>query len=90
MENFLFSLDPKYEPITPFITNEKESFNLPVTVIKEGKILYNNLEETNKDESWIISNLKTSYQTDVKNVILATVDSKNNLKVFYINKLFTT
>lgn len=76
-------LDPKYEPITPFHYQMKtESFNLPVTVIKEGKILYNNLEETNKDESWIISNLKTSYQTDVKNVILATVDSKNNLKVF--------
>ncbi|MEG0772093.1 DUF421 domain-containing protein [Clostridium sp.] len=76
-------LHPKYEPITPsFYQMETEPFSLPSAVIKDGKINFEELTQIQKDENWIISNLKNSYQTEVKNVLLATVDSKGNLKVF--------
>ena len=76
-------LHPKYEPITPSSLNiEAETFNLSKMVIKEGKINFKELKEFNKDESWIVSKLENLYKTEVKNVLLASLDNKDNLKVF--------
>lgn len=76
-------LDPKYEPITPSSLNiEIEPFNLSRTIIKEGKINFKELKELNKNEDWIVSKLESLYHTGVKNVLLATLDNKDNLKVF--------
>lgn len=76
-------LHPKYDPITPSSLNIKsEPFNLPRMVIKEGKINFKELKELHKDESWIISKLESLYQTELKNVLLASLDNKDNLKVF--------
>ena len=76
-------LHPKYEPITPSSLNiEAEPFNLPRMVIKEGKINFKELKELHKDESWIVSKLESLYQTELKNVLLASLDNKDNLKVF--------
>lgn len=77
---FLF---PEYEPITPSSLNiETEPFSLPQTIIKEGKINFKELKILHKDEDWVISKLENLYQTEVKNVLLATLDNKDNLKVF--------
>ena len=76
-------LDPKYEPITPSTLNiEIEPFNLSKTIIKEGKINFKELKELNKNEDWIVSKLESLYHTGVKNVLPATLDNKDNLKVF--------
>ncbi|MEG1131995.1 MAG: DUF421 domain-containing protein [Romboutsia sp.] len=76
-------LHPQYEPITPSSLHiETEPFNFPRTIIKEGKINFNELKELHKDEAWVVSKLENLYQTGVKNVLLATLDNKNNLKVF--------
>lgn len=76
-------LDPKYEPITPAACQmETEPFDMPKIVIKDGKINFKLLEQIPKDEDWVISNLERLYQTDIKNVLLATLDNKDNLKVF--------
>jgi uncharacterized membrane protein YcaP (DUF421 family) len=78
-----FFLDPRYEPLTPDYFQMKASpFDLPRIIIKEGKINPKELQQSQKDEAWVISSLEKLYQTEVKNVLLATVDSKNNLKVF--------
>ena len=37
---------------------------------------------TPRDEGWVVLSLKNLYQTEVKNVLLATLDNKDNLKVF--------
>ncbi|WP_413298954.1 DUF421 domain-containing protein [Bacillus sp. 1P10SD] len=77
-------LDPKYQPITPSTMQIKtEPFDLPRTIIKEGKINSNELLQIQKDEDWVISKLENLYQTDIKNVLLATVDKNDNLKVFF-------
>ena len=76
-------LHPKYEPITPsHYQMETEPFDLPKIIIKEGKIDSKELKQIQKNEDWIVSSLQNLYQTEVKNVLLATVDNKGNLKVF--------
>lgn len=76
-------LHPKYEPITPSsLQMETESFNLPRTFIKEGKINFKELNQIYRDEAWVVSCLESLYQTEVKNVLLATIDNKGNIKVF--------
>ncbi len=76
-------LDPKYEPLTPAACQmETEPFELPKTIIKEGKINSKELQQTQKDEAWVVSSLERLYQAEVKNVLLATLDTKDNLKVF--------
>ncbi|RFU67303.1 DUF421 domain-containing protein [Peribacillus saganii] len=78
-----FFLDPKYEPITPAILQmETEPFDLPRTIIKEGKINYEELQQTKRDEAWVTTRLERLYQIEVKNVLLATLNAKDNLKVF--------
>ncbi|CAM4015292.1 DUF421 domain-containing protein [Mesobacillus zeae] len=80
---FSVFLDPKYESITPASFQMKtEPFDLPRTVIKEGKIIFEELNKIQKDIGWVSSTLESSYQTQVKNVLLATIDRKDNLKVF--------
>ncbi|HZG70077.1 MAG TPA: DUF421 domain-containing protein [Chondromyces sp.] len=76
-------LSPKYEPLTPASFQMKtEPFDLPRTIIKEGKINFKELKQAHKDENWVVSNLERLYQTDVKNVLLATIDKKDHLTVF--------
>ncbi|MBU3160759.1 DUF421 domain-containing protein [Clostridium frigoris] len=76
-------LHPKYEPITPSLFQiETEPFNLPSTIIKEGKIISKELIQIHRDEGWVISCLENLYKTEVKNVLLGTLDKKGNLKVF--------
>lgn len=80
---FSVFLDPKYEPLTPsFMKLETQPFDFPKTIIKEGKINSKELKQIQKSEEWVISNLNLLYQTEVKNVLLATLDKQNNLKVF--------
>ncbi|MBU3136768.1 DUF421 domain-containing protein [Clostridium gasigenes] len=76
-------LHPKYEPITPSsLQLETEPFDLPRTIIKEGKINLKELNQIHRDEVWVASSLENLYQTEIKNVLLATLDKKGNLRVF--------
>lgn len=80
---FSVFLDPKYEALTPsFMKLETQPFDFPKTIIKEGKINSRELKQIQKSEEWVISNLNLLYQTEVKNVLLATLDKQDNLKVF--------
>jgi uncharacterized membrane protein YcaP (DUF421 family) len=76
-------LDPKYNPLTPANYQlATEPFDLPKLIIKDGKLELKELKKINKDEQWVVSNLKMQYQTEIKNVLLATIDNKENLKIF--------
>lgn len=76
-------LDPKYAPTTPSTFNiNVEPFDPPKTIIKEGKIALHVLQQLNKDDRWLIDTLRSHHQTEVSNVLLATIDNKNSLKVF--------
>jgi uncharacterized membrane protein YcaP (DUF421 family) len=76
-------LDPKYEPVTPSDLQITTSpFEMPRTIIKEGKFNVKELHKCHKDENWVVTRLETRFQTCVKNVLLATLDQNDHLKVF--------
>lgn len=76
-------LDPQYESITPSTYQlHTEPFDLPKTIIKEGKIDFHVLKQINKEEKWLIETLMDHHRIEVKNVLLATIDRTYNLNVF--------
>jgi uncharacterized membrane protein YcaP (DUF421 family) len=76
-------LYPQYQPVSPAdLTLAIKPFDFPRTIIKERKIDYNELQHLGKDETWILNKLKTTHNINVKDVLLATIDSNENLKIF--------
>lgn len=59
---------------------------LCANIIIDGKIMYKNLEEVNKNEEWIKNELKIRGK-ELKNILLATVDINNKLVLFEKNKV---
>lgn len=78
-----FFLDPRYENVTNEALQIKtEPLDFPRIVIKEGIINYKELKQIGKDEVWVVSNVKSLYHTEVKNVLLASLDRRGNMTVF--------
>lgn len=76
-------LEPQYEAITPSTYQlQTEPFDLPRTIIKEGKIDFQVLKQYDKEEEWLLRTLLSKHQTEVKDILLATIDRQHNLKVF--------
>ncbi|WML40994.1 DUF421 domain-containing protein [Neobacillus sp. OS1-2] len=76
-------LDPQHEAITPATYQIKtDPFDLPKTIIKEGKIDFQVLNQVNKEKEWLINTIKDQYKTDINEVLLTTIDNKNKLTVF--------
>jgi uncharacterized membrane protein YcaP (DUF421 family) len=59
-----------------------DPYEHPRTIIKEGTIITSELKEIQKNEEWVTTKLERIYQTSVSNVLLATIDNKDNLKIF--------
>ncbi len=68
--------NPKDLKLTP------EAEKLTVNVVVDGKILEENLKTTGNSEAWLKTELKLNGVKDVGEVLLATCDSKNKLKVY--------
>lgn len=81
-----FFLESQHQPLTPadmqFVTTP---FNLPKTIIKEGQIDFEELNKVGKDEKWVKQQLKSTYNLDVSEILLATIDNQENLKIVMYN-----
>ncbi|MBT2258745.1 DUF421 domain-containing protein [Priestia megaterium] len=79
-----FFLESQYQTLTPKdMKLMTKSFSLPITIIKDGKIDFEELKHTGKDQEWIKNQIRTVHGLDIKNILLATMDDKNNkIKVF--------
>lgn len=73
---------PYQTPTRADISVQSNPFFLPTVLIKEGKIDYHELSKTKHSEQWLMGQLKTTYKLEIKDVLLATMDQKNNLHVF--------
>ncbi|MFD2444361.1 DUF421 domain-containing protein [Bacillus sp. CGMCC 1.16607] len=77
-------LNPQHQPATLADLNlPNKPFYLPKTIIKERKIDFNELQTLGKDEQWLINKIKELYNLKVDDVLLATLDQNENLKVFF-------
>lgn len=78
-----FFLEQKYQTVTKEDLQIKGSkFSLPRTVIKEGKIDINELKKMNKDDLWLRNKIKATYNVEISEILLATVDMNEQLNVF--------
>lgn len=76
-------LYPQYKPITHsnFISTIKP-FDFPKIIIKEQKIVYNELLKLGKDEQWLLNKLKISHNVNLSDILLATIENNDDLKIF--------
>lgn len=57
-------------------------FLFPVPIVKEGQIDMETLNQLGKDEVWLENRIKTSFAVDIKEILLATVDSNDEVRIF--------
>lgn len=75
-------MQPQFEPVTPSdLLLPTKSFSIPEVVVKEGKIKFDALVKMGKDQSWLSAKVKEKVNTEIKNVLLATLDDSGNLHV---------
>ena len=77
---------PEYRPITPKDMNIKVmDEGLCSNVIIDGKVMHNNLKNINKDEKWLMHELKVKGYSDFSKILLAAVDINNKLTIYESN-----
>ncbi len=80
-----FFLIPNFQNVTRNDLNIiPEPFDFPKTVIKEREIDKEVLKEIGKEETWLITTLKTTYQAELSDVLLATIDKNGQITIFFI------
>lgn len=74
-----FFLESQYQTLTPKdMKLMTKSFSFPITIIKDGKIDFEELKQTGKDEDWLKNQIRTVHSLDIKNILLATIDDNND------------
>ncbi len=77
-----FFLSPQLQPLTPEdMQLIKTSFSIPRIIIKEGKVDFDELQQSGKDTTWMKNKL-VIINVDVHDVLLATIDNNDNFKVY--------
>jgi uncharacterized membrane protein YcaP (DUF421 family) len=68
------------KPLTPEDLNISTEYEgLPLSLIMDGKIIYNNLIKANLDIDWLYKELKKHNIDDPKNILFASLDTKGNI-----------
>ena len=78
---------PEYRPITPSdmkIKVNKEG--LCCNAIIDGKIMHNNLKNINKDEKWLMNQLKVKGYSDLSKILLVTIDINEKVVIYERNE----
>lgn len=77
-----FFLSPQHQALTPtdmqLIMNP---FSFPTVVVKEGRVDQESLKNVGKDMDWL-QNKFTLYHVQASDILLATVDDNDNLKIY--------
>jgi len=77
-----FFLSPQLQALTPEdMQLVKKPFSFPVTIIKEGKIDFNALQQTGKDSAWL-ENKFLIFNVNAQDILLATLDGNDDMKIY--------
>lgn len=78
-------MENQYKTLTPADMNLlTQPFSFPIPIIKEGKIDFDVLNQIGKNEKWLRERIK-SYSKNITDILLATIDSNNELKIYLYN-----
>lgn len=81
-----FFLNPQHQALTPAdMKLLSKPFSFPRTIIKEGKIDLDELAQIGKNEMWLKNIIKITYNVDVNDILLATIDDHDNINIFLYN-----
>lgn len=79
-------LKSEYNTVTPSdMKLAIKPFAFPVPIVKEGNIDFNILKEIGKDDVWLKEKIRTVSAVNITDILLATIDNKQNLKIFLYN-----
>lgn len=79
-------LDSQYQTVTPAdLKLATKPFFFPHTVVKEGKIIPKELDKIGKDANWLKDQINNTYHVDIHNILLATVDDNDTVKICLYN-----
>ena len=79
-------LDSQYQTVTPSDLHlVTKPFHFPSPIIKEGKIMFKELDRMGKDSSWLKNEIKQTYNLDIHDILLATIDNNDNVKICLYN-----
>ncbi len=77
-----FFLSPQFQALTPEdMQLVKKPFSFPKIIIKEGKIDFNELHQTGKDNTWL-ENKFSIFNVKARDILLATIDNNDELKIY--------
>ena len=77
---------PEYRPLTPQDMKIKvSSESLCANIIIDSKIMHKNLENMNKDEKWLLKELKVKGYSDLSKILLATLDINEKVVIYEKN-----
>ena len=77
-----FFLSPQFQALTPEdMQLVKKPFSFPKIIIKEGKIDFNELHQTGKDNTWL-ENKFSIFNVKAHDILLATIDNNDELKIY--------
>ena len=80
-----FFLSPQQQALTPEdMQLVKKTFAFQRTIIKEGKIDFNELHQLGKDITWL-KNQFSIYNVDANDILLATLDNFDEMKIYFYN-----
>lgn len=73
----------QYNTVTP---NDMQlvvkPFLFPMPIIKEGQIDVETLNQLGKEEDWLEKRIYSLFAVDIKEILLATIDSNDEVKIF--------
>lgn len=76
-------LNPQNQAVTSAdMELQTKPFDFPRTIIKEGRIEVNELNQIGKDEIWLKNIIKIKFNAEANEILLATIDKSNNVKIF--------
>ena len=77
-----FFLSPQFQALTPEdMQLVKKPFSFPRIIIKEGKIDFNELHQSGKDNTWL-ENKFSIFNVKARDILLATIDNNDELKIY--------
>ena len=77
-----FFLSPQLQALTPEdMQLVKKPFSFPRIIIKEGKIDFNELHQSGKDDAWL-KNKFLIFNVDARDILLATIDNSDEIKIY--------
>ncbi|MFJ7934532.1 DUF421 domain-containing protein [Sporosarcina sp. NPDC096371] len=77
-----FFLSPQLQALTPAdMQLVKKPFAFPRTIIREGKIDFNELHQSGKDQAWL-ENKFLIFNVEARDILLATLDDSDEMKIY--------